>query len=162
MQSSTHWKKLTNPNYLGSYSLDPGKDLTVEIVKVAKELVTGSGGEKEECIVATLKDQKPLILNKTNCKTIEKLVGSPYIEEWSGKKITLYAEKVKAFGEVVDALRVRKQVVEDTRPVLDQSGDRWDGAVEALRNGKCDISLIKRNFIVSERNLKLLQEVTNA
>lgn len=162
MQTNTHWKKLTNPNYLGSYSLDPGKDLTVEIVKVAKELVTGSGGEKEECIVATLKDQKPLILNKTNCKTIEKLVNSPYIEEWSGKKITLYAEKVKAFGEVVDALRVRKQVTTDDRPVLDQSGDRWDGAVEALRNGKCDLSLIKRNFIVSEENIKLLQEVTNA
>lgn len=157
----THWKKLTNPNYLGSYSLNPGEDLTVKIIRVQKELVTGSGGEKEECIVATLENQKPLILNKTNCKTIEKLFGTPYIEDWSGKKITLYAEKVKAFGEVVDALRVRKQVADD-REELTPTSERWAGAVEALVNGKCDMNLIKRNFRLSKTNEELLRKETNA
>jgi hypothetical protein len=158
---TTHWKKLTNPNYLGSYSLNPGEDLTVKIIRVQKELVTGSGGEKEECIVASLENQKPLILNKTNCKTIEKLVGSPYIEDWSGKKITLYAEKVKAFGEVVDALRVRKQVADD-REELTPTSNRWTGAVEALVNGKCDMNLIKRNFKLDKANEELLRKEANA
>ena len=31
-----------------------------------------------------------------------------YYEEWNGKKIQIGVEKVKAFGDVVEALRVRK------------------------------------------------------
>uniref|UniRef100_UPI00195858C5 hypothetical protein n=1 Tax=Fusobacterium mortiferum TaxID=850 RepID=UPI00195858C5 len=73
----------------------------------SKEMVMGADGKKEECIVATLKNQKPFILNVTNCKTISTLLETPYIEEWKGKSITLYVQQVKAFGEVVDALRVR-------------------------------------------------------
>lgn len=104
--AQTHWKKLINPDYIGAYALDPGKDLTVQISQVRREMVTGADGKKEECTVAYLKDQKPMILNVTNCKTIEKLYG-PYIEDWNGKYITLYAAKVRAFGDVVEALRIR-------------------------------------------------------
>ena len=81
--AQTHWKKLINPDYIGAYALDPGKDLTVQISQVRREMVTGADGKKEECTVAYLKDQKPMILNVTNCKTIEKLYG-PYIEDWNG------------------------------------------------------------------------------
>lgn len=151
----THWKKLTNTNYLGSYSLEPGQDLTVEIISVKKELVTGAGGEKEECIVATLKNQKPMILNKTNCKSIEKIYGTPYIEQWAGKSITLYAEKIRAYGEVVEALRVRKNV--DSRPELTPQHEKWNGAIEALTSGKCDINLIKKNFRISQENIERLE-----
>ena len=91
--AQTHWKKLINPDYIGAYALDPGKDLTVQISQVRREMVTGADGKKEECTVAYLKDQKPMILNVTNCKTIEKLYG-PYIEDWNGKYITLYAANV--------------------------------------------------------------------
>lgn len=49
-----------------------------------------------------------MILNSTNCKQITKLAGTPYIEKWSGTKIQVGVEKVKAFGDVVEALRVRK------------------------------------------------------
>ena len=105
--AQTHWKKLINPDYIGAYALDPGKDLTVQISQVRREMVTGADGKKEECTVAYLKDQKPMILNVTNCKTIEKLYG-PYIEDWNGKYITLYAAKVRAFGDVVEALRLRQ------------------------------------------------------
>jgi DNA-directed RNA polymerase subunit RPC12/RpoP len=48
-----------------------------------------------------------MILNATNNKTIAKLLKTPYIEEWAGRKIQIYTEKVKAFGEVWDALRIR-------------------------------------------------------
>ena len=107
--AQTHWKKLINPDYIGAYALDPGKDLNVQISTVKREMVTGADGKKEECTVAYLVGQKPMILNVTNCKSIEKLYG-PYIEEWSGKFITLYVSKVRAFGETVDALRIRNRV----------------------------------------------------
>jgi hypothetical protein len=88
---STHWKKLTNPEYLGAYSLDDGKDIVLTIKTIAREMVTGEAGKKEECTVARfLEPQKPMILNKTNCKTIEKIYKTPYIEEWQGKKIQIF------------------------------------------------------------------------
>ena len=110
--AQTHWKKLTNPNYLGAYSIEDGKPLVLTIRNVKQEVVIGSDGKKEECIVCYFKeDVKPMILNVTNCKTIEKITGTPYIEQWSGNIIQISVKKVKAFGDVVDALRVDNKVI---------------------------------------------------
>lgn len=109
MEEKTHWKKLVNLDYIGAYSLD-GKDLTVEIVKVELKRVKGEGGKEEECTVAMLKGQKPFIINRTNAKMITKLYGTPYIEDWAGKKITLYPTTTKVAGDVVDCLRIRPAI----------------------------------------------------
>lgn len=107
--SKTHFKKLQNPDFLGTYALEDGKDMVLTIDYVRQEKVTGSDGKSEDLPVCHWKEQqKPMILNSTNIKMIAKLIGSPYIEDWSGKKIQIGSERVKAFGDVVDALRVRK------------------------------------------------------
>lgn len=108
-ETLTHWKKLTNPDYLGAYALNPGEDLVVTIKSVANETVTGTDGKKETCSVMRFHENvKPMVLNATNSKTITKLLKTPYIEYWAGRKIQIYVETgVKAFGEVVDALRIR-------------------------------------------------------
>ncbi len=108
-QPKTHWKKLQNPDYLGAYALNPGEDIIVTIKTVRVEKVIGTDGKKEECSVLYFAEQgiKPMILNVTNAKTIQKLFRTPYIEEWAGRKIQIGVESVKAFGDVVDALRVR-------------------------------------------------------
>ena len=108
----THWKKLTNPNYLGAYAFEQGEEKTGTIDYVKAEMVKGADGKEEECIVCHFreKDLKPLILNKTNCKTISKLYNTPYIENWAGKKITMCVKQVKAFGDVTDAVRVKSKV----------------------------------------------------
>ena len=105
----THWKKLTNPDYLGSYALTPGEDLIVTIASVANETVTGTDGKKETCMVMRFQENvKPMVLNATNSKTITKLLKTPYIEYWKGRKIQIFVQEgIKAFGEVVDALRIR-------------------------------------------------------
>lgn len=109
----TNWKKLTNPDYLGAYSLDDGNgkynDIIVTIKSVKTESVTGPEGKHETCPVAYFADSnvKPMVLNATNMKTLEKLFHSKYIEDWSGGKIQIFVASVKAFGDVVDALRIR-------------------------------------------------------
>lgn len=116
----THWKKLTNPNYLGAYSIEDGKDLILTIGTVANETVVGVDGKKEECTVCHFLERgvKPMILNATNMKMITKLLNTPYIEQWHGHKIQIGVEKVKAFGEIVEALRVRNKLpVERTEPL---------------------------------------------
>lgn len=105
----THWKKLNNPDYLGAYAFQPGQDIIATIKYVHDEMVVGSDGKKEECTVIHFTETtiKPLIANVTNCKQITKLLKTPYIEQWSGQRIQLYVTPVKAFGDVVDAVRVR-------------------------------------------------------
>lgn len=107
--NKTHWKKYTNPNYLGSYAFQPGEEKTVTIKEIVREIVKSDRGD-EECTVAHFtEDIKPMILNKTNCDMIAKVWGTPYIEDWAGKKIILKVKKVSAFGETVDAVRVAKE-----------------------------------------------------
>ena len=121
--SETHWKKLINPDYLGAYSLDPGKDMVLTIRVVKKEMVTGADGKKEECIVCYWQEeQKPMILNVTNCKMIAKLLKTPYIERWAGHRIQIGAEVVSAFGEKVEALRVRKTLPEEANVACEECG----------------------------------------
>lgn len=105
----THWKKWVDTNYLGSWNITNGK-LVLQIASVKKERIFNQNKNAEEsCVVAYFTDAsyKPMILNKTNCKTLQKLTGSPYVENWN-VLVEIKAEKVKAFGELVDALRVSK------------------------------------------------------
>lgn len=106
--SKTHWKKMTNPDYMGTYSLENGEDMVVTIKDVRNEMVPNNKGEKEECVVIYFDEsKKPMIANKTNLKMIAKVLGSDYIEEWRGQAIQIGQERVSAFGEQVEALRVR-------------------------------------------------------
>ena len=105
----THWKKLTNPNYVGSHDLQPCQELKVTFEKVATEIVKTAEGS-QTCVVAYFKGgSKPMILNKTNMKIISKVLDSPYIEKWIGQSVILYSAKIRAFGENVDALRIKNQ-----------------------------------------------------
>lgn len=108
MSDKTHWKKLTNPNYLGAYAFQPNEEKTVTIKAVKREVVKNQNGEDECTIAYFVEDVKPLILNKTNANMIARVWGSPYIEDWTGKRITLKVKRVNAFGELVDAVRVSK------------------------------------------------------
>lgn len=146
----THWKKLTNPNYIGAYSLQPGEERTVEISKVVREKVKGDGGKEEECTVAYLTGEKPFILNSTNCKTLTRVFGTPFIEQWAGQRCTIYAAKIKAFGEEMEALRVRS--VKPSLPELTPTSDKWTGAIKALAEGKVKLDWILARYILSKEN----------
>jgi hypothetical protein len=129
----THFKKLRNPNYVGSWDLadENGNfnDKVVTITSVAKDMVFDGKGGQEECVVVKFAEVKPMVCNSTNLRAISKNLGSPYIEDWAGKKITLTVQKVKAFGEVHDALRIKKYV-EPTKPTL--SPERFKAALESI------------------------------
>lgn len=124
-QKKTHWKRLQNPDYLGAYALDEGKDLIATIRAVQVERVTGADGKKEDCTVIHFMEPniKPMICNVTNAKAIAKLYKTPYVEEWQGRKVQIFVDQVKAFGEIVEALRIRpfipKVAVKETSgPIL--------------------------------------------
>lgn len=118
--SKTHWKKLVNPNYLGAYSIEDGKDLIYRIKQVRMEDIVGENGRKESGMIAYFHDApKPMILNRTNAKTIQKLTGSPYIEDWADHYVQLYATTTRFGGDTVECLRIRpfEPKVDQSRPV---------------------------------------------
>lgn len=115
VQKLTHWKKFYNNTYLGTWSLPDGKDIILTITKVVREDVVGQGGRKEQLPVLYFKEaDKGLVLNKTNGKTIEKLY-SPFVENWTGKRIQLFAKNDIKIGngrnaETTDGLRIRPMI----------------------------------------------------
>lgn len=108
MAEHKHWKADFPSEYLGSQHLVDGKDMIVQIKDAKTELVQNQNGKEQKLVLHFEGDVLPMILNKTNAKRIEKVVGSPYLDEWIGKRIQLYGEMVSAFGETGLALRVRE------------------------------------------------------
>lgn len=162
MENKTHWKKQFNYDYLGSYSLPDGKDVVLTIKETKKEMVTSGTGSKEECFICYFVEKydwvKPMILNRTNCKAIEKVYSTPYIEEWAGKKIQIGIEQgIKAFGDVVDGLRVRK-VMPKPREAMDVNHPKFAEALEKVKAGTAKIEAIEKYYELTAEARKQLTE----
>jgi hypothetical protein len=158
----THWKKLTNPDYLGAYAIEPPTAEPILIIKeVKREIVHGVDGKKEECTVAyfSTPNYKPMILNATNCKSIQKAHNTPHIEEWAGKAIQIFVTQVKAFGDTVDALRIRPiapKVQGATKEVMNESHPKWNEAIKYLASGETTVIKIAAKYELSEADKEKL------
>lgn len=154
--SKTHWKKMHNYNYIGAYSIDPETGyLLLTIDKVVTEMVTGSSGQKESCMVCYFKgDTKPMILNKTNSKAIEAIAGSPFIEDWAGLQVRVISVSVRAFGTTTDALRI------DTTYHESISVDEWAAKILQCKNKSELAKLFKDNQAKLSSNKAIMAEFT--
>jgi hypothetical protein len=106
----SHFQKLFDNRFIGAWDLqtDDGKprEAVVEISKVTIETLETERG-KESCPVVWFAGKdKGMVLNRTNGKRIAKLYGAD-ANGWAGKRVTLYPDTVKAFGEMVDCVRVK-------------------------------------------------------
>lgn len=162
MEHLTHWKNQFNYDYLGAYSLPDGKDITLTIKETKKEMVTGANGQKSECFVAYFHENvKPMILNKTNCKTIEKLYKTPNIEEWINKRIQIGSVRINAFGEITDCLRVRafipKPADADNRPTVTTGSVVWKNILDGLAGGYT-VAQVEKKYKLTKEQIKELQK----
>lgn len=113
-----HWKESLPGEYLGAYSLN-GQDLVVTVKSAGPEIITGANGKKEECLVLHFEEPiMDMVCNRTNAKTITKVVGSPYVEHWRGKKIALYPTTTRFGGEIVECIRVREKAPKQAPPIM--------------------------------------------
>lgn len=160
----THYKTLRNPHYLGAWALMTGgepKNMVVEIVKANKEHVQ-NGDKKEEAMLIHLKNQLPVIVNATNAKAITKALGSPYIEDWVGKRIELTAKKVKAFGEWHEALRVVDVAPSaPTKESLNPNHPSWQKSIDAIKSKAYTIEQIHAKYLINDDHLKELKDAAS-
>lgn len=128
----THWKKVYNPDFLGSWDLEKG-DIIATIAYVKQEKVHNvNKNKKEDVPVLYFVEQiKPMICNKINGKRIQKLAKSPHIEKWKGLKIQIGSSQEKVAGELMDVVRVREFInIQPQQPASQQIDPRlFDEAV---------------------------------
>ena len=58
MVEHIHWKKTTNPNYIGSWDFDDGKDMIVQVKDLRQEMIPNQSGGKEEKLVMYFEGDK--------------------------------------------------------------------------------------------------------
>jgi hypothetical protein len=160
--TQTHWRKLRNQEYLGSWDLTDsnGKfiELVVTITKMESKIVKNSDGEKS-CPLAYFKEfSKPMIINVRNAEKISELHNTNFVENWVGKSVTLYVSKVKVGRETVDALRIKaaKQPAQPAKEELNSTHPKWDGALAAIKSGATTIEAIESKYKLTEETKKLL------
>jgi hypothetical protein len=145
-ETRTHWKQLVDPRYIGAYALPNGNDLVVTIERVKREEITVGGGKKEDHTVMYLARQKPMILNATNSKSIQQLYG-PYIEDWPGKQLTLYASTARLGNDLVECLRIRPAVPAQGKKGI--NADRLARALEQIRAGSYTLDKLRTGFALT-------------
>ena len=110
MSEKVHWKKVvSDPVYIGEADFEPGEEKVLTIASInSKETIVTNEGKSTKAVVHWVEKEKSMILNVARAKAIQKVTGTPYMDEWIGKKVQLYIDNtVKAFGEIVSAVRVR-------------------------------------------------------
>lgn len=156
-ENKTHWKSILNMDYIGSHTLIPGKDMILTIKEIKREMVKGQKGKSEECTVAHfVENVKPMILNRLNQKMITKVYKTPYIEDWKGKKIQLFSEQVEAFGEMVDALRIRPFEPKVGKPELLEGTPKFLEACKFVSEGG-DLKAILTKYDMKKEVKELLE-----
>ena len=144
--TTTHWRNLfeSKSMLLGSHNLNEGEELVCEICDTGIQTIKNQNGKDEQVPVIIFRNAPPMVLNITNTKMIASLYGDLY-NNWVGKSIQVYATKVKAFGAVTTALRVR--------PVIPANSNDLKQYVDLL-NQCGNIEQLKNAFMNLPNNVK--------
>ena len=116
------YRKYLDKNYLGSWDVPDDGDLILTIDHAERNEVQNERGKEKKTVLYFKEDYKPMIMNKVNPERISKALGSTKLEDWEGKRIAIYTEKVNAFGGVKDALRIRDYPPKETSVICEECG----------------------------------------
>jgi hypothetical protein len=155
----THYRKVFDSPYLSSMDVVDPITLTIarvtqEADKTKKSKETFNTAYFAEKFIRDGEKLKPMILNATNSKTMAKLVGSPFIEDWAGARVTVYVERGIKFGrDTVDGLRIMQ--ASSRKQITPENVKMWEAAKAAYRrDGSLDKVLAKADM--SEEHVALL------
>lgn len=109
--------------FLGGWSFENG-DKTLTISQIGEEEMydAETGGKKKGLVMHFEEEDLPMVLNVTNAETIAEVTGTDKLAEWIGRKIIVGTSKIKAFGKVHNAIRVRPDKPDETIYVCEDCG----------------------------------------
>ena len=111
MTNDTIWRDWIPANYFTKDYMEEGEDRQLTIKGVKREKVADPMNRKnttDEMVVHFEEDVPPMIFNVTNSRTVQKLTGTPKVNEWSGARILVYYDPtIKVGGVAKGGLRIR-------------------------------------------------------
>lgn len=161
-----HWRQnfKDSDKYLGAVDLWDDKkknysQLVVTIDKFFVDEMVGSMG-KERKVFCKLKEfNKPMVINVTNFKRLQKLFETVEQDVYLGKPIALGVEKVSSPEGKVDALRFSSrppQVAQQSKPSI--SDDDFPKAIASVQKGSTTIEKLMASRTLTPNQIKLLKD----
>lgn len=103
-------------SYLKTEELQ-GRQVRVVIESVGLEEIKGEDGKENKLVARFHGKDKGLILNRTNCESLEQITGSEDYDGWVGATVVLYPTTTRFGNKTVPCLRI-KQMPAATRPAV--------------------------------------------
>ena len=148
-KKNTHWRKIMNTTFLNGDEIPQG-DTIVTISSYKEEMIYSQKDKQKEPQVTMFFNEfkKPLIMTNRKAKQITDALNTPYMDEWIGKKIAMFAANERHFGEDFKVITFKKAVIK--KEVFNSKHARWNGAVEALKSGASSIEAIEKHYTLTE------------
>jgi len=148
MSEKNHYRKVMKSDHLGVADLEDfiesGRSLIFKIANSRQEYRTLVAGRKIDANIIYFDDAKPMVVNSTNSKTLSKLAGSPFVEDWSGLLIELYIDRdVRMKGETVGGIRIKNRTPKVTLEIMSPDHPRWSEAKQRVADGMSQQELSK-------------------
>lgn len=159
----THYRKVFKSDHLGVADLEEmiedKKKLIFTIKEVKQEHSTLVAGKKIDANIAYFKENiKPLVLNATNSKQVQKFAnGSPFVEDWKDIVIELYADATVVMkGQKVGGVRIKPIQPKLTKPELTPNHPKWEAAKKSVKDGNSTKESIREHWLITDKNFDLL------
>lgn len=124
------WEKIIDPNFINAEligEIGAEKVVTIKDIDMA-ECYDERSKQKVQKQTVFFKECKPMVLNKTNAKTLKRLF-SPNSDDPRnafGHQVILKVEEVKAFGEKTTGIRIKEYSAEKCpicgKPIMPYAG----------------------------------------
>lgn len=104
------WEKILDPNFINAEligSVGAERVVTIKDIDLA-EVFNQKSNSKDKKQTLFLEECKPMVLNKTNTKSLMKIFGSDDPQKCVGHKITLYVAPVKVAGQQTTGIRIKE------------------------------------------------------
>ena len=152
MTSQTHYRKVFKSDHLGCADLEDfiesGSNMIFTISHVKQERGTRVAGKKIDANIAYFVEGiKPLVLNAGNYKTVSKLAGSVFVENWNNIPVQLYIDpNVSMKGQITGGVRISPNKIK-ARQLIMRDSPMWSNAIAAYkRDGNFDAVLSKADM----------------
>ena len=105
-----NWRNHYGFRFMSSEDMEDGQEVTLTISGCTRETAINPKTKEEKEMISLHFEEtdRMMALNVTNAKTIQHLVGTPKVDKWAGATVTVYKDRVMAFGEMKSCLRVKR------------------------------------------------------
>lgn len=104
------WEKIVDPNFLNADMIGPvGTSIAVTIADIDyRDMIDPRTKAKQTRPCLIFEERKPLVLNKTNSKTLMKIFGSDDPANCKDKTILLYVTETSVGGKQTTCVRIKE------------------------------------------------------